>query len=128
MTRPMMIAACLAVTLAACAQDPANPSPATAATAAQAVAPGPAEVVPGDAERGQLLTYTCQGCHGVAGYRNAYPHYHVPRIGGQSAAYLDNALNDYRSGARQHPTMQAQAQGFSEQDIADIVVYLSNLK
>ena len=81
----------------------------------------------GDAARGKPLTYTCQGCHGITGYKNAYPNYHVPRIGGQSAQYLTNALMEYRAGKRKHPTMQAQAQSFSEQDIADIAAYLSGI-
>lgn len=84
--------------------------------------------VTGDAARGKPLTYTCQGCHGITGYKNAYPNYHVPRIGGQSAQFLRNALMEYRSGARKHPTMQAQAQSFSEQDIADIAAYLSGVE
>ena len=75
-----------------------------------------------------MLTYTCQGCHGITGYKNAYPSYHVPRIGGQSEQYLVNALTEYREGHRKHPTMQAQAQSFSAQDIADIAAYLSSLK
>lgn len=83
--------------------------------------------VTGDAVRGKPLTYTCQGCHGITGYKNAYPNYHVPRIGGQSAQYLTNALMEYRAGKRKHPTMQAQAQSFSEQDIADIAAYLSGI-
>ena len=83
--------------------------------------------VTGDAVRGKPLTYTCQGCHGITGYKNAYPNYHVPRIGGQSAQYLTNALMEYRTGKRKHPTMQAQAQSFSEQDIADIAAYLSGI-
>ncbi len=81
----------------------------------------------GDAARGKPLTYTCQGCHGITGYKNAYPNYHVPRIGGQSAKFLQNALMEYRTGARKHPTMQAQAQSFSDQDIADIAAYLSGI-
>lgn len=129
MMRPLKIAACFALTFAAltaAAQDAAS-SPTTApATATPDVSP--VTSIQGNAESGRMLTYTCQGCHGVRGYRNAYPTYHVPKIGGQSQAYLANALNDYRSGARKHPTMQAQARGFSEQDIADIVVFLSNLK
>jgi len=130
MTRPLTIAACLALSLAAIpalAQDPAGPTTPTPAVAATPAAV-PVASAEGDAERGRSLTYTCQGCHGVEGYKNAYPHYHVPKIGGQSLPYLINALNDYRSGARKHPTMQAQAQGFSEQDVADIAVFLSNLK
>jgi len=82
----------------------------------------------GNAERGKQLAYTCQGCHGVTGYRNAYPSYHVPYIGGQSLVYLTNALNGYREGTRQHPTMQAQARSFSDQDIADLATFLSGVK
>lgn len=87
----------------------------------------PAAVV-GNAAAGKQLTYTCQGCHGIPGYKNAYPNYHVPRIGGQAAPYLVNALTEYEQGNRKHPTMQAQAESFSAQDIADIAAYLSSLK
>ena len=52
----------------------------------------------------------------------------MPKIGGQSADYLANALTEYRNGNRKHPTMQAQAQSFSEQDIADIAAFLSTVK
>ncbi|HOV96458.1 MAG TPA: cytochrome c, partial [Thermomonas sp.] len=85
-------------------------------------------VATGDASRGKGLVYTCKGCHGLTGYKNAYPSYHVPMIGGQSETYLRNALTEYRTGKRKHPTMQAQAESFSEQDIADIAAYLSSLK
>lgn len=110
MMRPLPIAACLALAFAA---------PAPAAFAQQAAK--------GDPEAGRTLTYTCVGCHGIEGYKNAYPHYHVPRIGGQSAEYLANALTEYRNGTRKHPTMEVQAQSFSDQDIADIVAFLSGL-
>ena len=42
-----------------------------------------AEPAKGDPKAGHALVYTCGGCHGVAGYENAYPNYHVPRIAGQ---------------------------------------------
>ena len=130
MMRPLTIAACLALTTAvftAAAQDlqaPATP-PANAAMAAPAVQ---AVAGKGNADTGRELTYTCQGCHGITGYKNAYPNYHVPKIGGQSSEYLVNALSEYKKGTRKHPTMQAQAQSFSDQDIADIAAFLSNLK
>ena len=96
-----------------------------AAGAAAAAAP---VALTGDAARGKGLTYTCRGCHGVEGYKNAYPSYHVPKLGGQSEVYLRNALTEYGTGKRKHPTMQAQAESFSEQDIADIAAYLSSIK
>jgi cytochrome c553 len=123
MTRPFTIAATLALaalSFAVVAQDPPAAEASPAATAPQPLA--------GNAETGRQLTYTCIGCHGVQGYRNIYPHYHVPLIGGQSAVYLNNALQEYRKGTRKHPTMQAQAQSFSDQDIADIAAFLSGLQ
>ena len=77
----------------------------------------------GDAEAGELLSFTCLGCHGIEGYRNAYPSYRVPRLGGQRAGYIINALTAYKAGTRAHPTMQAQGGSLSEQDIEDIAAW-----
>jgi cytochrome c553 len=82
----------------------------------------------GDAAKGKALFYTCTGCHGIADYKNAYPTYRVPKVGGQNEQYLVAALTGYKNGERKHPTMQAQAESFSEQEIADIAAYLSSLK
>ena len=138
MMRPLSIAASLALVLAATAvtaqnaatppaSDPATTPAAPVAAMAPAAAPAAAALT-GDATRGKGLTYTCRGCHGVEGYKNAYPSYHVPKLGGQSEVYLRNALLEYRGAKRKHPTMQAQAESFSEQDIADIAAYLSSIK
>ncbi|MGN7831109.1 c-type cytochrome [Pseudoxanthomonas sp. 22568] len=137
--RPLPLAACLALAAALpmaalTAQTPTSeaapaPAPAAAAPAAAPAAPAPAAApITGNADKGRTLTYTCQGCHGITGYKNAYPNYHVPRIGGQSAEYLVNALTEYKKGARKHPTMQAQSESFSDQDIADIAAFLSTVK
>lgn len=82
----------------------------------------------GDAQKGKALAYTCTGCHGIPEYKNAYPSYHVPKIGGQNEAYIVSALTAYAKGERNHPTMGAQAKSFSAQDIADIAAYVSALK
>jgi cytochrome c553 len=82
----------------------------------------------GDAAKGKQLAYTCSGCHGIDQYKNAYPSYRVPKIAGQNEQYLVAALTGYKNGERNHPTMQAHAQSFSKQDIADIAAYLSSLK
>ena len=81
----------------------------------------------GDAERGKPMAYTCLGCHGIDGYRNAYPSYRVPKLGGQKATYIATALKGYRDGMRKHPTMVAQASSLSDQDIEDLAAYLSTL-
>ncbi|MFC3653715.1 c-type cytochrome [Dyella humi] len=81
----------------------------------------------GDKANGRTLVYTCNGCHGVPGTNNAYPQYPVPKIVGQNEQYLISALHEYKSGDRTHPTMMAQAQSLSEQEIQDIAAYLSSI-
>src|SRR3984893_19579360 len=72
----------------------------------------------GDARHGKAISYTCLGCHGIEGYKNAYPMYSVPKLEGQNADYLATALHVYRSGVRSHLTMHDQASPLSDQDIA----------
>ncbi len=79
----------------------------------------------GDPERGRLKAATCMGCHGAPGMRNAYPGYRVPKLGGQHAQYLADALKGYRAGLRAHPTMRAQAASLSDDDIEDIAAYFA---
>jgi cytochrome c553 len=86
-------------------------------------APGLASAA--DAARGAKLAYTCHGCHGIPNYRNAFPIYSVPKLGGQHTAFMLAALKEYVNGDRPHPTMHAQASTLSEQDMQDIVAYLS---
>ena len=81
----------------------------------------------GDAAAGKLKVYTCAGCHGIPGWKNPYPNYHVPKIGGQNYEYLIAALNAYKKGERSHPTMRAQGESLSDQDIRDIATYLASL-
>lgn len=78
----------------------------------------------GDAERGAALFETCRGCHGVEGYYNVYPSYRVPKLGGQTAEYVAEALKSYQQGGRNHPTMYANSASLSERDIADIASYV----
>ena len=129
--RPQPLAACFALafalTFGAAQADPQSATPAVApAPAASSATPAAAST--GNAATGRTLAYTCQGCHGITGYKNAYPSYRVPKIGGQSSQYLTQALTEYREGKRKHPTMQAQSMSFSPQDIADLSAYLSTLK
>ncbi len=71
----------------------------------------------------------CIGCHGIPGYRAAYPEvYQVPLIGGQSAKYIENALNAYKKGERKNPSMRGIAAGLTDQDIADIAAYYAQQK
>jgi cytochrome c553 len=79
-----------------------------------------------DPVRGKAISYTCLGCHGVAGYKNAYPNYSVPELKGQHPEYLVAALKEYRTGERSHFTMHSQAQELSDQDMTDIAAYFSS--
>ena len=81
----------------------------------------------GDAAAGKSLAYTCAGCHGIPGWKNPYPNYHVPKIGGQNFDYLVAALTEYKKGERSHPTMRAQGESLSEQDIRNLAAFLSSL-
>ena len=66
----------------------------------------------------------CVGCHGIPGYKTAYPEvYHVPKLGGQSPAYLVNALKAYRSGERNHPSMRGIAASLSDKDMEELAAY-----
>jgi len=81
----------------------------------------------GDAAAGKEKAIVCMGCHAIEGYNNAYPNYHVPRLGGQHAAYIVAALKDYKTGQRSHKTMVAQATSLSTQDMEDIAAYFSEI-
>jgi cytochrome c553 len=83
----------------------------------------------GDAAAAKGKNSMCIGCHGVTGYRTAFPDvYQVPMIGGQSPAYIVKALQEYRSGERRHPSMQGIARGLSAQDMADLAAYYGSAK
>jgi len=81
----------------------------------------------GDAAKGKVESYTCQGCHGIPNYTNAYPAYRVPKLAGQQAAYILQALKEYKAGDRAHKTMHAQASSLSDQQMQDIAAYFESL-
>jgi len=83
----------------------------------------------GDVQAARDKVSMCIGCHGIKGYKASFPEvYNVPMIAGQNARYIEVALEAYRSGARNHPTMDAIAGSLSDQDIADLAAYYANLK
>jgi cytochrome c553 len=77
----------------------------------------------GNEEQGRQLGFTCLGCHGIEGQRNAYPSFRVPRLGGQGRDYIENALRAYRDGTRPHPTMRAQASSLTDDDIDSLLAW-----
>lgn len=83
--------------------------------------PATAADIQGSAIRGKEKTQMCAGCHGIEGWRTAFPRvYTAPKLGGQHEAYLKKALESYKNGERSHPSMKAIAGSLSEQDMADL--------
>lgn len=77
----------------------------------------------GDAAAGQAKSALCATCHGTDGNSQIAMN---PKLAGQSARYLIKQLSDYKSGARQNPTMTAMVASLSEQDIEDIAAWYSS--
>ncbi|MGE5622668.1 MAG: c-type cytochrome [Bacillota bacterium] len=87
-----------------------------------------ADVV-GNADAAKNKVAMCIGCHGIPGYKASFPEvYQVPMIGGQSAKYIESALNQYKKGERKNPSMRGIAAGLSDQDIADLAAYYAQQK
>lgn len=99
---------------------------AVVAAAALGVAGSQAWAGEGNAEAGKKKTQMCAGCHGIDGFRTAYPDvYMVPKIAGQNANYIVAALKAYKSGERKHPSMRGIAGSLSDQDMADLAAFYS---
>jgi cytochrome c553 len=99
--------------------------PAALLAAALTIVAQPA-VAEGDSEQGRKLGFTCLGCHGIDGYRNAYPSFRVPKLAGQKSDYIRTSLTAYRAGSRPHPTMQAQAGSLTDEDIENLVAWIAS--
>lgn len=83
-----------------------------------------AQDITGDAKAGATKIAMCIGCHGIKGYQASFPEvYKVPKISGQSAAYIVSALTAYQKGERKHPTMRSVAASLTPKDMADIAAY-----
>lgn len=94
-----------------------------AAGAACLAAEASAQAV-GNAAKGREKIQMCAGCHGIEGYRTAFPEvYNVPRIGGQHASYLLKAMQAYKSGERNHPSMRAIVGSLSDEDMANLAAF-----
>ena len=100
--------------------------PAIAAAQTAAPAPAAAAAPAGDPNKGGQRVAMCQGCHGIPGWRTAFPEvYRVPKLSGQNPAYIVAALKAYKSGDRGHPTMKAIAASLSDDDMANLAAYFS---
>jgi len=83
-------------------------------------------VLAGDAEAGKAKANTvCAACHGANGI-SSIPNY--PNLKGQKEAYLKKAMTDFKTGARNDPTMSAMATPLTDEDIANLAAYYSSLE
>ena len=90
------------------------------------IAAAQAPAAPGDPNKGSQKVGMCQGCHGIVGWRTAFPEvYRVPKLSGQNPQYIVLALKEYKNGNRGHPTMKAIAASLTDQDMADIAAYFA---
>ncbi len=78
----------------------------------------------GDADAGKAKAAICGACHGAAGISSS-PTY--PNLAGQNDAYLVKQLKDFKSGVRTDIMMAPMAANLSEQDMADLAAYYSDL-
>jgi cytochrome c553 len=81
----------------------------------------------GDVQAGQKKAEMCIGCHGIPSYQNSFPEIHkVPKISGQSGAYIVSSLTAYKKGERKHPSMRGIAASLSDQDMADLGAFYAS--
>jgi cytochrome c553 len=123
--------AALATAFAAHAQQKAAPAaPAQGAPVSQPAA-APAARPAADAKSSewagvpvQNKIAQCQGCHGIPGWKTAFPEvYEVPKLGGQKAEYIVAALKEYRAGERDFATMRAIASQLTDADMEALAKY-----
>lgn len=81
----------------------------------------------GDPVKGREKNSMCAGCHGIPGWRTAYPDtFKVPKLGGQHEEYLVAALKQYQTGERNHPSMKAIAASLTEEDMQNLAAYYAS--
>ena len=78
----------------------------------------------GDARAGKAKAVSCAACHsGLPATADV-----APRLAGQNATYLRDAMQAYKSGSREHAVMHSLVQSLSSQDMADLAEYWTQLK
>lgn len=77
----------------------------------------------GDIETGRALSTSCSACHGTGGMSTSEQY---PNIAGQRESYLIKQLENYQSGNRENPTMEALVGPLSAQEIKDLAAYFSS--
>lgn len=80
----------------------------------------------GDLQKGrQKAEQVCAACHGKDGNTTIDPSY--PKLAGQAADYLAEALKGYKNESRKNAIMNAQAKALSSADIQNLAAYYASL-
>lgn len=79
----------------------------------------------GDPEAGRRKAQQCATCHGLDGLATIPI---APHIAGETFAYLQTQLRNFRSGKREHEIMSIVAQGLSDEDIDDLSSWYSAIE
>ncbi len=79
----------------------------------------------GDAERGKTKSTLCQACHGADGNSTNTS---FPKLAGQQASYIVQALKDYQNGNRKNPIMEGVAGPLNQQDREDLAAWFAGQK
>lgn len=81
-------------------------------------------VLAADSAAAKSRAAQCFVCHGADGLAKVPD---APNLAGQNPAYLVKALKDYRSGKRENEVMSMMAKNLSDEDIALVAAYFSNI-
>lgn len=81
----------------------------------------------GNAAAGKAKAEPCKACHGADGNGSSSAT-QFPRLAGQNADYLYNALVQYQTGKRKNPLMSAQVAALKPVDLADLSAYYASQK
>lgn len=93
-----------------------------------AALPGLSQGATGDASRGKEAAASCVACHQADGTGKNIPNGESwPQLAGMNAAYIAKQLQDYKSGQRENASMKIFASILSEQQVADVAAYYSQL-
>ena len=73
---------------------------------------------------GNNLAIPCYGCHGPKGVS---PGETIPSSVGLDKLYLENSLNEYKSGIRDNYIMKIISNGYSDKEIKELASFFSKL-
>ncbi len=77
-----------------------------------------------DINDGKSRSMACTGCHGNAGVSKSGL---FPNLAGQSSAYLETQLKNFRSGTRENSSMNAIAKPLKDNEIQNLAAYFAGL-